>query len=127
MGSARPNVRQLVYVFLTNGHGSSWAADPIYKDLISKFDTVQAGIALRTFAESAISSRLQHPLAREKWAELLDLIEPKLTGRLDRTLLDAVREFSGTPDQLILDSEIKRQLGLWKPRSRPSRRPATKP
>lgn len=110
-------VRQLVYVFLTNGHGASWAADPIYKDLISKFDTVQAGIALRTFTDSAISSRLQHALSKEKWGELLDLIEPKLTGRRDRTLLDTVRKFNGTPDQLILDSEIKRQLGLRKTRS----------
>lgn len=126
-GFSTTYVRQLIYVFLTNGHGKSWAADPIYKELIGTFDSAQAGIARRTFADSTISSRLQRTLAREKWAELLDLIEPKLTGRRDRTLLDTVRAFSGTPDRLILDSEVKRQLGVVrKPRSGTSRRPGAK-
>ncbi|MFF0546849.1 hypothetical protein ACFYTF_28835 [Nocardia thailandica] len=111
-------VRQLVYVFLTNGNGIAWNADPIYRELIGKFDPNQAGIALRAFADSKISSRLQHDLSRTKWAELLDLIAPKLTGRRDRTLLDAVRTFSGTPDQLKLDSAIKQQLDLSSPRGR---------
>jgi hypothetical protein len=105
-------VRQLVYVFLTNGNGTAWSADPIYKELIGKFDPSQAGIALRLFVDSKIASRLQHDLSRTKWAELIDLIAPKLTGRSDRRLLDAVRDFNGTPDQLKLDSGIKQQLSL---------------
>ncbi|MFC4125209.1 hypothetical protein [Nocardia rhizosphaerae] len=105
-------VRQLVYVFLTNGSGTAWSADPIYKELIGKFDGGQAAIALRVFDDSKIASRLQHELPRTKWAELLELITPKLTGRRDRALLDAVRAFNGTPDQLKLDSGIKQQLNL---------------
>ncbi|WP_189160632.1 hypothetical protein [Lentzea pudingi] len=104
-------VAQIVYVFLTNGHGTSWAADPTYEQLIRLFDSDQAALALRSFTESRIASRLQHTLSRTKWDELLDLIEPKLTGRRDRTLLDAIRAFTGTPDQLALDSGIKRLLG----------------
>ncbi|MEV0539263.1 hypothetical protein [Nocardia salmonicida] len=119
-------VRQLVYVFLTNGNGTAWNADPIYKELIGKFDPNQAGIALRVFADSKIASRLQHDLSRTKWAELLDLIAPKLTGRRDRTLLDAIRAFNGTPDQLKLDSGIKQQLNLSSPRGR-SKPPAATP
>ncbi|WP_410673200.1 hypothetical protein [Amycolatopsis sp. cmx-4-68] len=119
-------VRQLVYVFLTNGNGIAWSADPIYKELIGKFDTGQAGIALRIFSDSKIASRLQHDLPRTKWAELLDLIAPKLTGRRDRTLLDAVRAFNGTPDQLKLDSGIKQQLNVGGPRAK-ARRQAGRP
>jgi hypothetical protein len=104
-------VSELVYVFLTNGSGISWSADPIYQQLIELFDGEQAGLALRSFADTRISSRLQFTLGREKWDQLLELIDPKLTGRRDRMLLEAVRAFNGTPDQLIVDSSIQRQLG----------------
>jgi hypothetical protein len=114
---ARRHVGYLVYVFLTNGHGLAWSADPIYKELISRFDGEQAALALRSFAATAISSRLRYELPRTKWAELLDLIAPKLTGRRDRALLAAIRTFNGTPDQLVLDTEIKRQLELIKTRN----------
>jgi hypothetical protein len=54
-----------------------------------------------------IRLRLQEDLPRKKWKELLDLIDPKLTGRGDRAFLDAVRDFAGTPDQLYQDTKIK--------------------
>jgi hypothetical protein len=106
----RKYVHNLVYVFLTNGHGTAWNADPIYRELIGRFDVSQASLALRAFTSTAISSRLQHSLSRQRWAELLDIIAPKLTGRRDRAFLQAVREFTGTPDKLIMDSDIKKQL-----------------
>lgn len=38
----------------------------------------------------------------QKWRETrTGLIEPKLTGRRDRALLDAIVNFNGTPDQLL--------------------------
>lgn len=85
--ASRGYVYTIIYVFLTNGHGVAWLADPLYNDLISRFDSGQAAIALRSFAQTVISSRLQYELPRTKWVELLDLIEPKLTGRRDRALL----------------------------------------
>ncbi|MFG1924353.1 hypothetical protein [Cryptosporangium sp. NPDC048952] len=109
-------VREIVYVFLTNGNGVAWSADPIYKNLIGKFNGGQAATALRSFADNKIAIRLQHDLARSKWTELLDLIAPKLTGRRDRALLGAVRAFNGTPDQLRIDSGIKQQLDVPSPR-----------
>ncbi|WP_229693190.1 hypothetical protein [Lentzea pudingi] len=110
-------VNVIVYVFLTNGHGEAHFADPIYKDLIGLFDTEQASLALRTFAHDLISSRLQFDLPRKKWIELLDLIVPKLTGRRDRALLESVLRFTGTPDQLVKDSDIRRQLAQWSTRN----------
>jgi len=110
-------VTMVVYIFLTNGSGEAWGADPIYKDLIGRFDSDQASLALRTFANTVISSRLQLDLPRTKWTELLGLIAPKLTGRRDRNLLESVVAFTGTPDQLALDSDLKRQLDQWKTRN----------
>jgi hypothetical protein len=107
---ARKYVHHLVFVFLTNGDGVAWNAEPIYRELISLFEVSQASLALRAFTSTTISSRLQQTLARQKWAELLELIAPKLTGRRDRALLETVRNFNGTPDQLVKDSNIKKQL-----------------
>lgn len=106
----REYVKNLVTVFLTNGHGEAAAANSIYLDLISRFDPEQASLALRTFANAEISSQLQRPLSRKKWDELLDVIDVKITGRPERELLDAVRDFPGTPDKLRLTSSIKRLL-----------------
>lgn len=105
-------VHEIVYVFLTNGHGVARAADPIYRKLIRRFDSDQAAMALRSFSYTPISSRLQFDLPGAKWVELLDLIDPKLTARRDRALLESVRAFVGTPDQLMTDQAIKQQLEI---------------
>lgn len=109
----RSYVRHLVYVFLTNGYGVAWNAEPIYRELIGRFDGHQAAIALRSFTHSHIRLRLQDDLPRKKWKELLDLIDPKLTGRGDRAFLDTVRTFRGTPDRLYQDTKIKALTKTW--------------
>src|SRR5699024_4720788 len=76
---AKRYVETVVEVFLSNGNGITRAADPIYRRLITKFDTTQAGYALRAFKDVNIASRLQTSLAREQWKELLKLLESKLT------------------------------------------------
>jgi hypothetical protein len=111
--AVRSYVVHLVFVFLTNGYGVAWNAEPIYKELIGRFDGYQAAIALRGFANSQIRLRLQDELPRKKWKELLDLIAPKLTGRSDRAFLDAVRDFGGTPDRLYQDTKIKALTKIW--------------
>ncbi|MEV7776804.1 hypothetical protein [Kitasatospora sp. NPDC088351] len=107
---ARQYVKTLITVFLTNGHGEAFAANEIYLDLISRFDPEQASLALQAFADAEISSQLQRQLSQKKWDELLNVIDVKITGRPERELLQAVRDFPGTPDKLRLDSGIKRHL-----------------
>ncbi|KJS60397.1 hypothetical protein [Streptomyces rubellomurinus] len=106
----REYVKTLITVFLTNGHGEAFAANESYLDLISRFDPEQASLALRAFADAEISSQLQRQLSQKKWDELLNIIDVKITGRPERELLQAVRDFPGTPDKLRLDSGIKRHL-----------------
>ncbi|OLZ72608.1 hypothetical protein AVW11_04150 [Streptomyces amritsarensis] len=106
-------VLNIVDVFLTNGHGIALAADPIYRDLIGKFDPEQASIALRSFTDSVISSKLQQEIPRQQWAVLLTIIEDKLTARPERELLDAIRKSDAKPHQLWMHSAIKRQLLQW--------------
>jgi hypothetical protein len=101
-------VRTLVEVFLGNGYGVSFAADPIYTRLLQLLDGPAAGVALRLFLDPSISSLLSTSVARTQWAELLDIVEPKLTSTSDRNLLAAIRKFSGSPDQLRQDTAIRK-------------------
>ncbi|MEG8178079.1 hypothetical protein GZH49_05960 [Nocardia terpenica] len=105
-GLATKYVKTLVEVFLTNGHGVCWAADQIYIKLIERLNSIQAQIALRSFTDQTISSRLQTEIARSKWTELLALLEPKLTNRVDRDLYTAIRNFTDSADKLRNSPEI---------------------
>ena len=103
-------VRTVTELYLGNGYGVSWNADPIYFDMIQRFSSADAGTALRMFTDVAFSSLLASTTGRRQWAQLLDALEPKLTSNTDRNLMEAVRNFTGTPDQLRLDTGIKKLL-----------------
>ena len=101
-------VRTLVQVFLGNGNGLSWAANPIYQHLLESLDAASAGTALRTFLDPTISSLLSRSMAEGQWSHLLDILEPKLTGTTDRTLMAAIRDSAADPSQLRLDTKLKK-------------------
>ncbi|MGW9613288.1 hypothetical protein [Streptomyces diastaticus] len=109
-----PYVATLVNVFLTNGYGVAWNAEPYYIELIKRFDSPQAAYALRSFAFQSIIPKLGVPLSQEKWVELVELVAPKLTERGDRVMLELVRAFTGTPDKLRKDTKIAAQLKVWR-------------
>jgi len=48
----------IVEVFLTNAHGVANNAEPIYKELISTFDSNQANIAVLSFNDDTIANKL---------------------------------------------------------------------
>lgn len=101
-------VRTVTEMFIGNGHGISWAAAPIYEEMIQRFSPADAGIALRMFIEVAFSSLLAYPAGRNQWGELLDLLDPKLTSTTDRNLMIAIRDFTGPPDKLRVDTSINK-------------------
>jgi len=85
----RSYILGLVEVFLTNGNGVAWNAEPIYIDLIKKFDATQALHAIISFNDQKISSKLQFPLCKHKYLEMLDILEKKITSQ---PLLDLIEE-----------------------------------
>jgi hypothetical protein len=101
-------VTLLVEVFLGNGYGVPWAAVPIYRSMLERLDSELAGQTLRAFLDVGIASLLWNRTARTQWSELLDIAEPKLVSTTDRELLEAIRSFTGTPDQLGMDTKIKK-------------------
>lgn len=87
-------VQTLVSVFLTNGYGTSWSAAPVYENLVDSFTPSQATIALLLVMDETISSQLQNKLSEEKWAELLEILEPKLTTRLVKDFFAEVKHYA---------------------------------
>jgi len=103
-------VLTLVEVFLTNGSGVAYNADPVYRSLLQELDSGLAALALRSFKDTTIANRLQFGRPATQWPQLLDLVAPKLTRRTDRELLKEVRAFTGPLDQLRNDSAIGRLI-----------------
>lgn len=105
-----PYVAALVETFLTNGNGIAWNAEPSYRSMISRFSPEEAEIALRRVFAEPTQSGLRWETARSKYAELLDLLDPKIARPAARDLMDAMRAFTGTPSDLAKDSGMKRLL-----------------
>ncbi|MFH9002065.1 hypothetical protein ACH4E5_02265 [Streptomyces afghaniensis] len=51
---------------MTNSHGVAWNAGSTCKELIGRFDGLQAAFAVRSFANSKIRLKLVDKLPREK-------------------------------------------------------------
>jgi hypothetical protein len=109
-GVRQEYVLALVEVFLTNGHGIAWNAEPTYRRLIEHFSRREAEVAVLSFMNTQIASRLQVTLPREKFQELFAMIEPKL-GRRYKEIASAVRTSNAPPDRLASDSKLRRLVG----------------
>jgi hypothetical protein len=94
----------LVEVFLTNGNGVAWGAELIYRELIEKFDSKQAFIAIMSFINDIIFSRLQFPLCQQKYREILEMMRVKITLPAIKELID---DIENSPDLSTLRTDKK--------------------
>ncbi len=109
VGVREDYVLALVEVFLTNGNGVAWNAEPVYRRLMERFTRREADVALLAFTNTRIASRLQMALSRQKFSELLDIVEPKL-GRRYQEIAAAVRESTAPADKLAGDTKLRRLI-----------------
>ncbi|PMC68188.1 hypothetical protein CJ209_09890 [Fusobacterium nucleatum] len=104
-------VKTIVSVFLTNGNGVVRLAEPIYIELIKNFDPKQAFIALTSFSDNIIKSKLQFSLCKNKFEELLDYIQPNITSEgvisLLKEIKDNIRNLSVMTDSDKLIQKIE--------------------
>ena len=106
----RAYVLALVEVFLTNGNGIAWNAEPYYIDLINRFSQEEAIMAMLAFSEEGIASRLQFPLCKQKFGELLELVKGKLTAPAAQEILDSIQSYTGPLDKMGSDSRMQRKV-----------------
>jgi hypothetical protein len=100
----------LVEVFLTNGNGIAWNAEPIYLSLLDKLDPNQALTAILSFDNIRISSRLQFQLCQQKFRQLLDNMKTKVSAPAVKELIAELEIYTGPLDKMKDDSRVKRKV-----------------
>ena len=71
----------LIHVYLTNGNGVCYEAEPIYVNLIENFDENQSSIAVCSFIKTEIDSKLQFKLCRDKFINMLKMVKEKIINK----------------------------------------------
>lgn len=100
----------LIDVFLTNGAAEAWYADPYYKEMINKFSQDEAIIAMLSFTNERISSKLQFKRCQDKYWQLMDIIRPKLSASSAIEVWDYLKNFHGPLDKMAADSRIMQKI-----------------
>lgn len=106
-GISKKYVLALVETFLTNGNGVAASAQHIYQELLSNLDSHQANIAVLSFNDTGISSKLQHSLCQRKFRELIEIVKPIVTTPAVKDLIQNIEGFSMRLDNLKNDKTIK--------------------
>ncbi len=101
-------IRTVVSVFLTNGLGVVWSADPIYKELIKNLTPNDSTYAIALVLDEQISSKLQMSKCEDKFFEMIEVVEPKIT---DLTALEMIKEIKSKKKPL---SELRSDEKLRK-------------
>lgn len=100
----------LVEVFLTNGFGTAWAAEPIYIELLTKLNPDQALVAALSFQEPEIATSLQRSLCKEKYLELLEMMRGIVTAPAVKELIDEIKTYRGPFFRMREDTAFMRKL-----------------
>jgi hypothetical protein len=103
-------VRTLVYLFLTKGNGTAWNAEPIYLKLIDQFDFHQMTLAVLSYQDVQIASRLQFSLCRTKLGELLKRLRAKASLPALTEAIDFLLNHTAPPDKWRVDSTVKNKI-----------------
>lgn len=105
----------IVETFLTNGNGIAVSANEIYKDILSNLDSHQANIAVLSFTDTRISSRLQFSLSQRKFNELVEIVKPSITSPPVNDLINYIQnDYKGKLQFLINDKTVKTSVDSLK-------------
>lgn len=79
----------------------------LYRSLLQELDSGMAAVALRSFTDAVIASRLQFSLPARQWPRMLERIGSKLTGRSDRPpVRDPYGDGASGPDRAHIGTGI---------------------
>jgi hypothetical protein len=106
-------VLALIEVFLTNGNGIAWNAEPIYTSLINLFDNNQALVAILSFNNEAIASKLQFSLCQTKYRDLLQMLKASVSQPAVHELIEYLETANIPFSQMHEDTRIKQKVGNW--------------
>ena len=107
---SRDYVYALVEVFLTNGNGEVWDAEPIYSLLLSKFDQSMALEAILSFEHYNIASKLQFSLCQRKFKELLQMMKQNISSPEAQEIVTLLESYQGPLDSMRNDAALSKKL-----------------
>lgn len=96
--------------FLTNRNGVALNANGIYIDMIKKFSQSQMFIAISSFTEDKISSKLQFSLCKKQYLDLLDIAEKNVTAPLLLDFINDLRNYKYPYSDMRNDGKIMQKL-----------------
>ena len=105
-GINKKYVLAIVEVYITNGCGVCWDAEPIYVDLINNFTSLQATMAMLSLKIPSIKSNLQFSLCQKKYKEILTTVREKITNSTTVSLLDDILNYGGPLSKIEYDGRI---------------------
>lgn len=95
---------------MTNGNGVAVNAQSIYIELIKRFDSTQATLAILSFTKEKISSKLRVDLCEKKFRQLLQILKVKITSDIVNDLISDIEDFRNSMDMLRDDPNIKKKV-----------------
>jgi hypothetical protein len=78
--------------------------------MFNQFNPDQALIAILSFSNLNISSRLQHSLCQKKFRCLMEMMKNKVSMPAVKELIDTIEKYKGPLDKMKDDSEIQRKV-----------------
>jgi len=106
-GINKKYVISIVDTFLTNANGVAVSAQPIYVELLQQLDSRQANIAVLSFNDTGISSKLQFSLCKKKFRELIEIMKPIITTPAIKDLIEKIDDYKSRLDNLKNVKTIK--------------------
>lgn len=103
-------VEGLVEVFLTNGHGVAWSAEPIYQRLLANLDATQILLAVLSFRKMHITSKLQFRLPNGKYRELLELAKSKVTSPQALDIITIIEEYKPSLEHMRGETRLMEKV-----------------
>jgi hypothetical protein len=103
-------IEGLVEVYLTNGRGVAWAAEPVYQRLLAKLGATQALLAVLSFRKVRITSKLQFLLGKEKYLELVALAKSKVTSPQGTDILNIIEGYKPPLDRMRSETRLMEKV-----------------
>lgn len=111
-GIVEKYVLTLINVAISNGSGVAQSANPIYFELVTNFDTTQTSLAILSFQNERISSKLVNSLCKRKFLEIIEVMREKTINPLEKSLIDEIVKFPAGFDKLKNDTKINRLVKM---------------
>ncbi|MGE5409997.1 MAG: hypothetical protein ACM3MI_03480 [Clostridiales bacterium] len=100
----------VVEAYLSNGNGVAWNAEPIYLELIDRFNQKESLIAIIAFRNQKVSSRLQFPLCQKQFLLLINRLRTNITSPAAIEIIDIIESYKFSLENMRRDTKFNKKV-----------------